>query len=354
MWLSGAPGAGKGVLQSYVSELRGITAEPIEVSSLLRGPMVERLKAQGKLVDDRQVIQKLLERLLRPEYRRGVIVDGYPRTPVQGRCIKLLYDKMLELRHRYEGKAVQHRFRRPIFQITVLFIEEQVSVERQLKRGREVAAMNKRVRDTGVGVIVPERSTDLDEELARQRYALFKTQIYGSLQTIKKHFQFHFIDAGGTIDQVKQRIRQELEYQSSLELAEETFEQIRKISLAVEVIRDARHELIRRLDSYQSNHPNLFRSVIELLQDEFVSIIRRQALSGCAIIRTENPLLDTPMAVDMALDILTERGYQVVLDVMKRQHPVKVDRETFQIISRNYKVYEFTVSFERPAIRRVS
>jgi adenylate kinase len=102
MWLCGAPGSGKGLLTTYIMELRGITAKPVEVSSLLEAPEFEVLKAQGSLVSDRHVIQVLFENLLRSEYKSGVIVDGFPRTPIQGWCIKLLYDRMFELRAKYE------------------------------------------------------------------------------------------------------------------------------------------------------------------------------------------------------------------------------------------------------------
>lgn len=353
MWLCGAPGSGKGLLTEYVMELRGVTSKPIEVSALLEAPEFEILKSQGKLVSDRHVIQVLLETLLKSEYRSGVIVDGFPRTPIQGWCIKLLYDKMLELRARFEGTMYFRDFRRPIFHITVLFIEEDVSVERQLKRGREVNAHNKRVLQTGVGELCKVRKTDQDPELASLRYRLFKEQIYASLQTVKKKFHFHFIDADGTVEQVKARIQKELEYQSSMELGEETFNLIRNFPLSTEVIKNARHELVKRLDHYNVAHRELFQQVMLVLQKEFVEIIRRQALSGQAIIRSENAVFNENIALNMALDILTERGYKVVLDVQRRREFMSIDTKTFNIISRSYRIYEFQIFFEKPTIRKV-
>jgi adenylate kinase len=352
MWLCGAPGSGKGLLQEFIKEQRGITSDPIEVSSLLKAPEFELLKAQGKLVSDRHVVQVLFEALLKSEYRSGVIVDGFPRTPLQGACIKLLYDKMLELRNRYEVTQFFKRFRRPIFHITVLFVEEDVSVERQLKRGREVNAHNKRVLQTGVGELWKVRETDQDPNLAALRYRLFKEEIHASLQTIKHNFHFHFIDADGTVEQVKGRIQKELEYQSSMELADSTFNMIRTFPLSQEIIRNARHELIRRLDSYYTMHKDLFSRVMKVLDEEFVEIIRRQALSGHAIIRSENPILKEKLAVDIILDVLTERGYQVVLDVKKRKEIVNIDPKTFVVNTVDARVYEFQIIFERPPIRK--
>jgi adenylate kinase len=243
-------------------------------------------------------------------------------------------------------------FRRPIFHITVLFIEEEVSIERQLKRGREVTAHNKRVTQTGVGELMKVRKTDLDPELAKTRYRLFKEQIYASLQTVKKKFHFHFIDADGTVEQVKARIQKELEYQSSMELSEETFNLIRNFPLSSEIIRNARHELVRRLDMYNTVHRSQFEEVMQVLQREFADIIRRQALSGHAIIRSENPVFKEMLAINMALDILTERGYRVVLDVQRRRDIESIDPKTLELCTRAYRVHEFQIFFDRPAIRK--
>ena len=47
---------------------------------------------------------------------------------------------------------------------------------------------------------------------------------------------------------------------------------------------------------------------MSVIQKEFLYIIRRQALSGKAIIRSVNPIFSEPLALDMALDVLSERG----------------------------------------------
>ena len=51
----------------------------------------------------------LLRRLLDPIYRDGVVLDGFPRTPVQVECLKRFYHKMLELRQQfYETRLAEH------------------------------------------------------------------------------------------------------------------------------------------------------------------------------------------------------------------------------------------------------
>ena len=335
-----------------ILEFRGITSPPIEVSSLLTSVEALQMKAEGKLVGDRQVISLLLEKLLAPEYQSGVLVDGFPRTKNQAECIRLLYDAMNALRRKYANTPSYQRFRRPIFHIVVLYIDQDESVRRQLRRGKLAQQHNEIVAQTGIGQFKPVRDTDLSSDLASQRYRQFKDQVYESLKIVKDKFAFHFINAEGSPAEVQQRIVKELEYQSSLELGDDTFESLRRIPLASEIILHARHELVKRLDNYRQRHTLLFDKVISILMTEFMHIIKRQALSGRAIIRTQNILFQQEgMAVDMALDLLCERGYTVVLDVNKQQilHRVLPDGRA---VTSETKVYEFQIDFPRPAIRR--
>ena len=159
--------------------------------------------------------------------------------------------------------------------------------------------------------------------------------------------------AEGTPAEVQERIIAELSYQSSMELADETFEKVRRIPLASEVILAARHDLVRRLDHYRSKQSELFDRVITVITNEFLHIIRRQALSGRAIIRSDNALFaNEPSAIDMALDLLSERGYTTTLDYNKIQTPARVDLQTGKISNTTTKLFEFTIEFPKPTIRR--
>jgi len=113
LFLGGAPGSGKGTMSSYIRKMRDISAPAVEVSSLLQGERMQRIKDEGGLVGDQDVLEALLEELLKPGYSPGVVVDGFPRTRVQAQCIKLLFDKMRWLRQTYADDVVlRHRFRR--------------------------------------------------------------------------------------------------------------------------------------------------------------------------------------------------------------------------------------------------
>lgn len=54
---------------------------------------------------------------------------------------------------------------RPIFRITVLYVDEKESVRRQLGRGIKVRQHNERVRETARGHLIRERATDTDEKV---------------------------------------------------------------------------------------------------------------------------------------------------------------------------------------------
>ncbi|MCX8513440.1 MAG: nucleoside monophosphate kinase, partial [Chthoniobacteraceae bacterium] len=133
--LGGAPGAGKGTNSDFIRELRDITAEPIVVSQLLNTPEALKIKAQGGMVGDADVINILFRKLLEPEQQNGAILDGFPRTRVQVECLKMLFDEMLALRRQFSHTPEASHFKQPIFHIMVLFVDEAESVARQLKRG---------------------------------------------------------------------------------------------------------------------------------------------------------------------------------------------------------------------------
>ena len=82
VWLTGAPGAGKGTMSSFIMAERDIPSI-FEVSSLLRTPAMEARKREGALIGDRDVVAAVLEELLAPRHRSGVVVDGFPRTHLQ-------------------------------------------------------------------------------------------------------------------------------------------------------------------------------------------------------------------------------------------------------------------------------
>ncbi len=275
IWLGGAPGAGKGTNTPFVAETRGITAPPIAVSGLLTSPQAVAIKNAGQMVGDREVIGLLFEELLLPQYRGGVIIDGFPRTTVQAECLKMLHHRTLELHAAYRATPLAPHFRKPMFRIALLFVSEEVSVERQLKRGREIHQHNCQVLATGVGKLLEDRVTDIDPDLCRKRYKMFKDTTFDALRSLRQLFHFHFIDAEGTLPEVQQNILREFCYQSSLELSPEVFDLIQRIPIASQLATHARQELVERLEQYQAEHRPLFLRLVEFIKEKMIPIVRR-------------------------------------------------------------------------------
>ncbi len=350
--LGGAPGAGKGTNTDFIRKLRGITAQPIVVSQLLASPEAEKLKAQGGMVGDREVVSILLRKLLEPEQQNGAILDGFPRTKVQVECLKMLFDQMMRLRRDFAETPEAVHFKQPIFHIMVLFVDEAESVARQLKRGKEVCAHNEEVRQSGLGELWEERATDADPALAQNRYRVFKEKTYDALVSLKEIFHYHFINAQVPLETVQENIIRELEYQSSLELDPRTFDVLRRLPVASEIILYARQDLVRRLDAYKVEKPDLMEAVVDFIEVKMMPIIVRHALSGRAEINSESLLFHDPEALAMLIDIFSERGFHAAVDLHRVEIPERFDLQTGEIHCRLKKVFCFSIRFKGSEIRR--
>jgi adenylate kinase len=350
--LGGAPGAGKGTQTQFISDARGLTCPPIVISDLLTTPEMEKIKAQGGMVGDKEVLTVLLRQLLDETFRDGVILDGFPRTPVQVECLKLLVDQISALHDEFANTPLAIDFRRPTIHAMVLFVSETTSIARQLGRGREIAENNRKVAETGVGAPIELRATDLSEDLVRRRYQVFKEQTWSALTSLRQLYHYHFINAEGPIAEVQANILKELKYQSSLELDPRTFERLRALPLAEELVVHARQELVRRLDSYELEHSQLLAQIVELVSSKFMPIITRHALSGRAHVNSEDPIFNEPLAIPMLIDLFSERGYHAMVDKTIQQIPERVDLTTGEIKFRTKPVYRIQITFEASKIRR--
>jgi adenylate kinase len=322
------------------------------MSSLLNSPEAKALKDAGSMVGDRDVVGLLMRELLREEYQDGVILDGFPRTNVQVECLKLLVDKMHALRREYYNTPLSIHFRQPTIHIMVLFVDEKESVARQLKRGRETKALIEAAARTGDGQLPEDRPTDHDESLARRRYRVFKEQTWDALQSLKEIYHYHFINAQGPVSEVEENILHELEYQSTLELDSRTVDRLRGVPVASQIIVHARQELVKRLDSYELEHAELFGRVVAFIEEKILPIVLRHAISGNAHINTEDRLMDDPLALAMLIDVFSERGYHAAVDIHRIEIPDRFDPATGRVTCRTKKVYRIEIRFQGSEIRR--
>jgi len=348
IWLGGAPGAGKGTNTPFIEKERGFTAQPVVVSNLLNSPEAKKIKDAGGMVGDREVVGLLFEALLNPVYENGAIVDGFPRTKVQVECLKRFYDKMIELKKEFHDTPIASSFRYPLFRITVLFVSERVSVERQLYRGQNAIEEKKN------GVIDGEelRATDFSEALARNRYRTFKERTFDALQSLQNIFHYHFIDAEGSIEEVQWNIAKEFQYQSSLELDQELFEDMRPIPLASEMVVHTRQDLVRRLEEHRQKTGPLFKRLIEMVVAELIPQLWQHSSAGYACLESRNPILDESGALPILIDVMTERGFHLNVSQEEWAVPIKVDPETHSIINKLEKKHILRLTFKGSEIRR--
>jgi adenylate kinase len=350
--LGGAPGAGKGTQTQFINQARGLTCPPIVMSDLLTTPEMLQIKAQGGMVGDKEVLSVLLRRLLEETYRDGLVLDGFPRTPVQVEFLKLLVDQIRALHDEFANTPLAIHFRRPTIHAMVLFVSESTSIARQLGRGREIADHNRKVAETGIGTPIELRATDMSEDLVRRRYLVFKEQTWSALTSLRQLYHYHFVNAEGPIADVQANILEELKYQSSLELDPRTFERLRVLPLAEELVVHGRQELVKRLDSYELEHPLLLSQIVDLVATKFMPIITRHALSGRAQVNSSDPLFNEPLAIPMLIDLFSERGYHAMVDKTMQQVPERVDLTTGEIKFRTNAVYRIQILFEASKIRR--
>ena len=320
------------------------------VSDLLSSPEAKKRIDAGMLVGDREVVEILFRKLLADEYVSGAIVDGFPRSMVQVECLKHLFAKLNDLRTEFRG-STGVRFPKPHFHILVLFVDENESVRRQLKRGQEALIQNEKAAREG-GPLAEVRKTDLTADAARNRYRVFKERTYEPLQSLRDIFHYHFINAQGSLAEVQARIIKELQYQSSLELSEDTYDLISPIPLASQIVQHARQDLVRRLDDYAERNAETFRQVIELIQDKFLPIIKAHAISGQAHVNIETLVFDDPLAISMFIDIFSERGFHAVVDQHRIEIPETIVAGTGKVITRVKKVWRVSIRFEGSEIRR--
>jgi adenylate kinase len=193
VWVNGAPGSGKGTNTRNIMRAMNFAARPIVVSELLTDTDFKEKIDQGRLVDDEEVTLCVFRKIMEEGHRKGVIVDGYPRTELQTECIRLLQIKVEKTT--------------PIQMLSmVLLIDEKTSIQRQLARGQSAIEHNQKVSWEKIGEMVEVRKTDRDPDVARARYNEFYEKTHPALRLLKKFVDYYEIDAKGSFDEVKLRI----------------------------------------------------------------------------------------------------------------------------------------------------
>ena len=121
--------------------------------------------------------------------------------------------------------------------------------------------------------------------------------------------------------------------------------------LASEIVRYARQDLVRRLDSYEVEQPETFARVIEFIERKMMPIVVRHAISGIASINSEDPLFEDPAGLGDADRHLLRARLPRHRGRHRIEVPLRIDLKTGQIYSQEKKVFRFSVRFRNPEIR---
>jgi adenylate kinase len=92
--------------------------------------------------------------------------------------------------------------------------------------------------------------------------------------------------------------------------------------------------------------------VVGFIDKKVVPIVIRHAISGTALVNTEETLLDNPISLAMLIDIFSERGFHATVDLHRIEVPECFDLKTGQIKCRTKKVYRIQIRFRGSEIRR--
>ncbi len=356
VWLNGAPGSGKGTNIPFILKTRGMS-RAVGMSQLLdSSPEIREMIDRAELVPDVLVLDALLDAVLNPDLNdgAGLVIDGFPRTATQVDFVKLLYDKLIQLYHKNADGPDEWRFPRPSFKVVILYVDEEESVRRQSQRAKLASLHNQRALDAGTGDVWNVRTTDISEALCRRRYQVFKAH-YSTILRLKSYFPFSLIDAMGSLDECRAQIVRELRYQSSLDLDEKTYAAIKHLPLARDLVRVARQRLVFRLDSYCKRHNKMFSEVISLIDSEVLPLLKKCSLAGHAEYKTRHPLLiGNTLAIEMLIDVLSDRGFSVGHAIEDRVVPRRIDLKSGQILSDLEEVHSFRITFDKENVRDIS
>ena len=196
----GPPGAGKGTQAERLARKHGLPR--ISTGDMLRDGINQRLPLalqakdkmdRGELVDDETMVGIVRERLLRPDTKKGFVLDGFPRTRFQGQAL----DEIMA--ERDDGQLV----------VVDIVVPEEELVRRLAARricskcGTNADSGDSVCQQCG-GTLVP-RSDD-DERVVRERLKVYTQQSKPLVEFYRDRPRFRVVDGTQSPDRVFQQI----------------------------------------------------------------------------------------------------------------------------------------------------
>lgn len=183
--LFGPPGSGKGTQSEKLIDKFGLVH--LSTGNLLRqeiadktplGLEAKKFMDRGQLVPDEVVIGMIDSCIEKNADAKGFLFDGFPRTVAQAEAL----DKLLDLKKTSIGKMI------------ALEVSEDELVNRLLKRGETSG-----------------RSDDSNEEIIRNRFAVYKKDTSLVAEHYKEQDKFETVKGEGSVDDIFEALRQSIE-----------------------------------------------------------------------------------------------------------------------------------------------
>ena len=88
--------------------------------------------------------------------------------------------------------------------------------------------------------------------------------------------------------------------------------------------------------------------MINFIDSNVIPLLKQCSLAGHAEFKTRNPLLlQNPLAVDILIDVLTDRGFSVAHGQEERLKPLRMDLQTGQIVCEEEEIHNFRITFDK-------
>lgn len=178
--LFGPPGSGKGTQSEKLVEKYGVvhlsTGNLLRAEIAAKTPLGIEAKSfidKGQLVPDEVVIGMVDSYFDQHKMAKGFLFDGFPRTVAQAKAL----DKLLELK------------KTGIAAVLALDVNEEELVKRLLNRGKTSG-----------------RSDDTDENVIRQRFAVYNNETSPVADHYRKAKKFQSVKGEGSVEDIFGRL----------------------------------------------------------------------------------------------------------------------------------------------------